>query len=367
MWNFKRNFSFLLILVILTPAFSLIYAFVDISVFQPADIYSSETIAVSAEERRVVIPLGTAIGVDINMEGLLVVEVSDMVTAGNQTRAPARDAGIKPGDNIVRINGEEVQSVEEINEIINDSDADDSEPLEVEVMRGDETLNLTIAPEMCRDSGDFRIAAWVKDSTSGIGTLTFYDPENSTFGALGHGITGKGGAPVNIAGGSILNSTVVSVRPSERGQIGELRGIFLERDRQIGEIKINNEQGLYGTLDKEMLDLDDAREMSVAQKSEIRVGNAQILSNIESVRVEKFDIEIQRIMRNTSDNTKEMVIRITDEYLLSRVGGIVQGMSGSPIIQNDNIVGAVTHVFVNDPTRGYGISIESMLDSAYTR
>jgi len=364
MQNFNKNFTLFLILFIITPLFSFITAVVDVSVFVSDDIYTAEVMAVSAEERRTVIPLGTAVGVDIDMRGVKVVEVGNLVDENNKTRSPARDAGIRAGDNIVRVNGIDVQSVEDVTGIINEQ-ADDVEftSIEFEIERQNKSLNITVEPKRSNDDGELRIGAWVKDSTSGIGTLTFYDPENSTFGALGHGITDGNGEPINIEGGSILNSTVVSVTRSERGQIGELRGIFLEGGRELGEIKVNNNQGLYGTLDKERLDLHSSEEMPVARKNEIRTGRAQILSNIESVRVEAFDIEIQRINRNTTDNTKEMVIRITDDELLSRVGGIVQGMSGSPIIQNDSVVGAVTHVFVNDPTRGYAISIESMLEN----
>jgi len=288
--------------------FTFINAFVDVSVFVPNNIYSPEVIAVSAEERRTVIPLGTAVGVDINMRGVKVVDVGDS--------SPARDAGVRAGDNIVRVNGLEVQSVEDVSEIINEQTVgDESATVKLEIERQDKSLNISVEPKRLQDGGDLKIGAWVKDSTSGIGTLTFYDPENSTFGALGHGITDGNGEPLNIEGGTILNSTVVSVRRSERGQIGELRGIFLEGGRELGEIKINNNQGLYGILDKERLDLHGATEMPVAQKREIRTGNAQILSNIESVRVEAFDIEIQRIARNSNDNTKEMIIRITDDEL----------------------------------------------------
>jgi len=365
--NLKKNFAILFILVLLTPAFSVINAFVDIGVFDRDERSFNYAVAVMAGERRYVIPLGQSVGVDVEMVGVKVVEIADVVDENRQTRAPAREAGIQVGDNIVSINGEAVETVDDIARIINDEIDENSEPttevepIEVQIRRGERDLNLTIEPQRDVDDGTLRIGAWVKDSTSGIGTLTFYDPESSGFGALGHGITNTEGEPIQISGGNILSSTVVSVTPSERGQIGELRGIFLRQHETLGEITTNNNQGLYGTLDSEMLDLRYAEEMPVATRNEVRTGNAQILSNIDSVRIETFDIEIQRIMRNTSDNTKEMVIRVTDEDLLNRVGGIVQGMSGSPIIQNDKVVGAVTHVFVNDPTRGYGIFLESML------
>jgi len=365
--NLKKNFAILFILVLLTPAFSVINAFVDVGIFDRDERSFDYAVAVMASERRYVIPLGQSVGVDVEMDGVKVVEIADVVGENRQTHAPARDAGIQVGDNIVSINGEAVETVDDIARIINDEITENYEQItevdtiEVQIRRGEQDLSLTIEPQRDIDDGTLRIGAWVKDSTSGIGTLTFYDPESSGFGALGHGITNTEGEPIQISGGNILSSTVVSVTPSERGQIGELRGIFLRQHESLGEITTNNNQGLYGTLDSEMLDLRGATEMPVATRNEVRTGNAQILSNIDSVRVESFDIEIQRIMRNTSDNTKEMVIRVTDEDLLNRVGGIVQGMSGSPIIQNDKVVGAVTHVFVNDPTRGYGIFLESML------
>jgi len=357
----QKFLALLSVLTLLTPILGVITAFVDVNVRRGDYVSSDYALATLARERRYVIPLGNSVGVDVDMDGVKVVEVSEMVDKANQTRSPARDAGVLAGDNIVRINGVEVQNVEDVSRIINSEN--DSDLLDVEIRRRDERLNLTVEPVRDRDGGNLRIAAMVKDSTSGIGTLTFYDPDTGTFGALGHGITGNTGEPLNISGGSILSSTVVSVTRSERGQIGELRGMFLDQREILGEITTNNKQGLYGTLDMEMLGVCSNDMLPIATKSEVEVGRAHILSNIDSIRVEQFEIEIQRVMRRTSDNTKEMVIRVTDEELLERVGGIVQGMSGSPIIQNDKVVGAVTHVFVNDPTRGYGIFIESMLDN----
>jgi stage IV sporulation protein B len=220
-----------------------------------------------------------------------------------------------------------------------------------------------VTPKVSQSDGSFKIGAWVKDAASGIGTLTFYDPDSKSFAALGHGICDtETGELLTIGNGQILASSIVSIDKGEKGIPGELNGIFKDDSPILGEIKSNNNCGIFGTSESDLLST--ANRIPVAARDEVKPGSAYILANIEGNKIEKFNIEIIRIMPKAISSQKGMIIRITDEKLISKTGGIVQGMSGSPILQNGRIVGAVTHVFVNDPTRGYGIFIENMLAEA---
>ncbi|MBR5614119.1 MAG: SpoIVB peptidase [Clostridia bacterium] len=307
-----------------------------------------------------VIPGGNCIGVTLCTDGVLVVSTSEVTSEDGTHTSPAENAGIKPGDLIQSFNGTEISSVEDLNNAILDSGGKNSS---VVFKRKNKNVETLLTPKKSYQDGTYRIGAWVKDAASGIGTMTFYNPKTKSFAALGHGICDSDtGNILTVDTGSILPSTIVSVDKGEKGVPGELNGVFEENSITIGRITTNCDSGIFGTIDNNFTP--SGQLVSIEKRQNVKIGNAYILANIEGNRVEKFNIEIIKILPKSISSQKGMIIKVTDDKLLSKTGGIVQGMSGSPIIQNGRIVGAVTHVFVNDPTRGYGIFIENMLAEA---
>lgn len=221
------------------------------------------------------------------------------------------------------------------------------------------TIGISLNP---RD--DAYLSEKEKECTLGIGTLTFFDPETGDFGALGHGIADACGTVLRINGGEVLSASVVAVKKGEKGNPGELQGIFLKDQKSLGEIKQNTPCGIFGKMTMPQEEMENCQKIKVGTKDDVRIGKAYILANTKDSHCEKFEIEITKIPVFTGDKTKGMVIKITDKTLLAKTGGIVRGMSGCPIVQSGRLVGAITHVFVNDPTLGYGIFIEDMLAEA---
>jgi len=303
------------------------------------------------------IPVGHTVGIKLFSEGVLVVGLSEIKNeAGSCT--PAKDCGLQVGDVIVSADGDEIESTEHFRSVVAESAG---EELDLTVRRDGETLALCARAAEGSD-GTVRLGAWVRDSLAGIGTMTFYDPKTGRFGALGHGINDVDTRVLMpLEEGSIMYSTVKAVKPGEAGSPGELRGNF-DLKRDLGVLSANTERGVFGTVAAENFPW-KGQAVAVAAPEEVTCGEAEILSNISGDSVEHYQIEIQKICRQNAEGS-HFVIKVTDERLLAATGGIVQGMSGSPIIQNGRIVGAVTHVLVNDPTRGYGIFIENMLDAA---
>ncbi len=220
---------------------------------------------------------------------------------------------------------------------------------------------VAITPVFSQEDNSCKIGIWVRDSTQGIGTITYFNPDNNTFGALGHGVYDVDTQELmQIKNGQITQSSIIDVKKGEKGEPGALTG-NVGRDLVLGSIAINTEVGIYGTVEDGKQSYFTGKKLPIALQQDIKEGKASILSNIEGEEVKEYDVEIESVNRYSKNESKGMVIKITDEELLSKTGGIVQGMSGSPILQNDKIVGAVTHVFVNEPTKGYGIFIENML------
>lgn len=304
-------------------------------------------------------PCGWLIGVKMNTKGVIVVGLEDIETVDNKELCPAQEADIKVGDIIYEIDNQDVNEAEDIKQIFKNKKSD---TLSVKLKRGEEYINTEVSAVESID-GSYKIGLWARDNIAGIGTMTFLSTENAVFGALGHSINDvTTGILVPVKDGSIVNAHVISVIEGQEGIPGEIRGIFYDEDEEIGTLSKNTEYGLYGEMIK--IKNQNVTALPIATQSEIKEGEAQILCSIDSEEPKYYDIIIEKKYNQRTKSTKGMLIKVTDEELLKKTGGIIQGMSGSPIIQDGKIVGAVTHVLVSDPKKGYGIFIEWMINEA---
>ena len=317
-----------------------------------------KNVHVTVMPKTYLIPSGETVGIKLYADGLMVVALSDVTCPDGTQKTPAKDAGIKKGDRILAVNGETVNSSEDFVKHLNQANV----PLNLQVKREETVFDTAVTPAISAQNNLPRLGMWVRDSTAGIGTLTFYNPQTNDFGALGHAITDADtGDVIPIRSGNLLTCRLLSVKKGAAGEPGELVGSF--SDKFLGNISKNTELGIFGTLaNPEAVSLKDA--MEVATRYQIKEGPASILADVDGNGVQEYCAEILKVSSEKNPGNKGLVIHITDASLLAKAGGIVQGMSGSPILQNGRIVGAVTHVFVNDPTRGYGIFIENMLAEA---
>ncbi|MCH5185876.1 MAG: SpoIVB peptidase [Oscillospiraceae bacterium] len=304
-----------------------------------------------------VIPSGEPIGVKMYTDGILIVGISYVTDSEGRNIYPARDAGIHEGDIIKKINGAEIHSIEDMSSLINDSGGNVTATIE----RGRTVHDVDIAACRSSDDGNYRLGIWVRDTAAGVGTMTFYDPDTKSFASLGHAITDTDtGDILKLGRGEVISCRILAVNKGSKGEPGELIGTFT--DNTIGKIFVNGGLGVYGRLENyPFTPKPDA--VAVATRFEIQNGNAYILADVDGKGIERYDVEILRCAKDNSQNNKGIVFKVTDEKLLEKTGGIVQGMSGCPIMQNDMLIGAVTHVFVNDPTKGYGIFAENMIDT----
>ncbi|MDL2205887.1 SpoIVB peptidase [Eubacteriales bacterium OttesenSCG-928-N13] len=312
-----------------------------------------KTVTVSVQPERTVMPGGQSIGVALAMGGALVVGTSDV---GNQ-KSPARQAGLRAGDRIVGVNGNVCENASMLSDLL----IEDSAVLTI--VRDEQEQLVPVRPIKDARDGSYRLGAWVRDSTAGVGTLSFYDPNSGMFAALGHAITDVDtGTILPVEEGYIYESHIVDVLRGESGEPGELMGEFFDEEKQIGSVDLNTEIGLYGASDEPMLNELYPAGVKLMQRSEVKTGAAKLITTISGGDMQEYDCEIVRLYQQDSATPRSMVVKITDERLLSATGGIVQGMSGSPILQDGRLVGAVTHVFINDPTQGYGLYAEWMLE-----
>lgn len=316
-----------------------------------------KTVNISVIDESWIIPCGTPFGIKMFTNGVVIVGTADIQTE-NSVVNPAAVAGLKVGDIITSIDGKTVNANEELAQVI---EAGKGKKMKLSFSRDNVQMTATLSPVKSAADDTYKGGLWVRDSTAGIGTVTFYNPSTGVFGGLGHGIcdvdTNK---LLPLRTGDIVNVTINGVIKGEKGQAGELKGYFND-DTPVGILNSNVEEGVYGIM---VSPPSKNKAVRAAMKQEVKTGNAKILATIDGGTPQYYDIQIESINYHDNARTKNMVIRVTDERLLNTTGGIVQGMSGSPIIQNDMLVGAVTHVFVNDPTRGYGIFAENMLTAA---
>ena len=298
---------------------------------------------------RMLVPVGHTVGIKLFARGVVVVKLSDGGT-------PAKECGLQTGDVIVKCGGTTVTSTEQFQSLLQENG---TAQMDLQVKRQGSNLTLNVEPER-NEEGVCCIGAWIRDSMAGIGTMTYYDPATGAFGALGHGITDADTALLMpFANGSILPSTVKAVKKGAAGDAGELRGDF-DLTQDLGSLSANTASGIFGTMDAEDCTFVQGEALPVGPAKE---GPAVIRSNVQADTVEEYDIEILKVVDNAADG-RDLVISVTDPQLLEITGGIVQGMSGSPIVQDGKLVGAVTHVLLNDPTKGYGILMETMLEAS---
>lgn len=300
------------------------------------------------------VPMGNTIGIELKMDGVMIVGLSQVATDAGEAQ-PAGDAGLLPGDIITMLGDREITCAGDFLTVASEMDGS---PVPITISRNDRTVQFTVTPAK-NSSGAYQLGLWLRDGVSGIGTMTYYDPQSGVYGALGHGINDVDtGELIPVQNGEITAAEVIDVIKGAGGTPGELCG-KMDEDSVIGSIDMNTNCGVFGALEQCV----EGEAIPIASESEIVLGPASILSNISGKEVKEYAIEICRIYRDTGD-ARSVMISVTDPELLEATGGIVQGMSGSPIIQNGKLVGAVTHVLINDPTRGYGISIEKMLNTA---
>lgn len=309
------------------------------------------------------IPGGHAIGILLKSQGVTVVGFAPVIDEKGKEHDPARESGLTKGDIIEKVNGIPVATDEETAELIHQA-GKKKKPVRLEIRRGDKYLTLQINPIMCKDAKRYRIGAYIRDSTAGVGTLTFYDPETKLYGALGHIIADvEVNRQIAQGEGKIVNASILAINQARRGQPGEKIGTFHHPEKGLieGDIRKNTNYGIFGFL-KTPIENELYREpLPVAFAHQVKTGPAEILTVLEGDKIERFSVEILKINPHKTPNGKNLLINITDPRLLEATGGIVQGMSGSPIIQDGYLVGAVTHVLVNEPSKGYGILAEWML------
>ncbi|MCD7946595.1 MAG: SpoIVB peptidase [Clostridiales bacterium] len=303
----------------------------------PGDGWAEETAACLSTSRYLV-PVGHTVGIKLFSRGVMVVALSDVVTQEGSS-SPARDCGLKTGDIITSINGQQVSTIEEVQSAVQDSGG----ALDIQASRSGKELSLTAQAAACLSDGSYRLGAWVRDSMAGIGTVTFYDPETGVFAALGHGINDVDtGLLMPLQSGAVMPSTVSGLVRGERGLPGELHGSF-ELTHDLGQLTANTDWGVFGVTGEDCF---DGAAVEVAGAREVQTGAATILANVEGDTVEEYAVEILRVYPSGGDQHRSLLLQVTDEYLLDTTGGIVQGMSGAPILQNGKLVGAVTHVWV---------------------
>ncbi len=316
-----------------------------------------KTVQANVIPRTEVVAGGIAVGVSMDTRGIMVLGTGYVNGTENKVYEPAKGI-LQAGDMILQAGGKILKNKEDLMQVV---EQNGEKSMEFLVDRNGVQQTVAITPVFSQEDNSCKIGIWVRDSTQGIGTITYFNPDNNTFGALGHGVYDVDTQELmQIKNGQITQSSIIDVKKGEKGEPGALTG-NVGRDLVLGSIAINTEVGIYGTVEDGKQSYFTGKKLPIALQQDIKEGKASILSNIEGEEVKEYDVEIESVNRYSKNESKGMVIKITDEELLSKTGGIVQGMSGSPILQNDKIVGAVTHVFVNEPTKGYGIFIENML------
>lgn len=317
-----------------------------------------KTIKANVIETTKVVPLGNLVGLKLYTQGVLVVGLSEIKGEDNKIYKPYEEAGIEQGDSITKINSNEVNNTQELLACVSKCKG---KTINIEYVKDGNVLETQITPVKTSEN-TYKLGIWVRDAEAGIGTITFLDKQTNTFAALGHGIQDIDTEElVEISSGEFVTAAILNIEKGEKENPGRIEGSITDGVK-IGEIYTNTDFGVYGkATNLNSLDIQNIEEIEVASRSEINVGKASIICNLENGKRQEYEVEIQKIYINNNENNKSMVVKITDEKLLEKTGGIIQGMSGSPIIQNGKLIGALTHVLVSDPSKGYGVFADLMV------
>ncbi|MGI6119016.1 MAG: SpoIVB peptidase, partial [Desulfosporosinus sp.] len=308
------------------------------------------------------LPGGHSIGITLQTKGVMVVGQAPVIDSTGKKIFPAKEAGIKVGDILLKINSQEVNTDQEVSNAVHLA-GEKAESINITYKHQEQIYEKTIKPIFCRETGRYRMGLFVRNEAAGVGTLSFLDPVSKQYGALGHVITDADtNQKIEVSNGKIIASTIYAIEKGKRGHPGEKIGSFVTNSVFEGTIEKNTMTGIFGSITGRVVNPYYKEAIPVGWESEVKVGPAKIYTVIEGEKIEEFDVNIDRVMHNRTDS-KNMILRVTDPRLLEVTGGIIQGMSGSPIIQDGKIIGAVTHVFINDSQRGYGVFIQNMINN----
>ena len=310
-----------------------------------------KTVNVDVIPTATVIPLGQAIGMKLYTKGVLVVGMSEIDSSENVKVKPYENSGIETGDSIIAVNNNVIENTDDLIDKINNSNG---ERVDIKYSKNNEVLETSITP--AKTNAGYKIGLWVRDAAAGVGTLTFYEPSTNSFMSLGHGIADIDTEDiVEISNGELVTANILSIVKGKKDCPGEIRGTITS-GTTVGKIYKNTNFGVFGLItNKISLKESNYNEVEVAARSEIKEGKATIICQLDNGEPKEFEIEIEKVYLNNNDNNKSMLIKITDEELLDKTGGIIQGMSGAPVMQDGKLIGAVTNVLVKDPSQGYAV------------
>lgn len=323
---------------------------ITLSLFNIIDV---KNVNITTIEQTKIIPAGNIIGLKLYSSGVLVIGMTEI-----EGQKPYENSGIETGDLIIGVNENAISTTDELVKCVNNSNG---KIINITYMRDGQTYKTNIEPTATANK-EYKLGLWVRDGATGIGTITYYNPSTGQFGALGHGIVDSDtGKLISIEKGEIVSANILDIEKGKEGSPGQIKGT-ISSGENIGEIYLNTEFGIYGNItNKNKLNINLENAIEVAKREEIQLGGAKIILVLEDGIRKEYNIEIKKIYKNNNSDNRSMVIKITDEELLNLTGGIIQGMSGAPIIQNGKFIGAVTHVFVNEPTEGYAIFGDLMI------
>ena len=306
-----------------------------------------------------VIPVGKIIGLKLYTNGVLIVGMSEIENVNHQKERTYENLNIQEGDTILKVNDLEIQTIENLQKEINKSDGKN---IDLTILKEDGTIETSNIKPVKVSNTEYKLGLWVKDAATGVGTLTYYEPNSKSFAALGHGITDSDTDKlIDIDSGNIVTSKIVSIQKGEQGKPGEIRGSIINQPT-IGKVYKNTEFGIYGELTNlSNIKFNYSNKLKVALRDEIQEGNAKVLCSVDGNETEEYDIKIEKIYKDNNEDNKSMLIEVTDKNLINKTGGIIRGLSGAPIIQNGKFIGAITNVLVNSPTKGYAIFGDIMI------
>lgn len=328
---------------------------VDVNLFGKINV---KTISVNVLENIEVVPIGKIIGLKLYTNGVLIVGMSEIENINNEMEKPFENVDIQEGDTIIKVNETEIDSIESLKEEVNNSNGG---TINLTLVRDGSVLTSNIVPTQTEEN-EYKLGLWVRDAATGVGTITYYEPETKQFAALGHGITDSDTDKlIDIESGELVTSNIISIKKGESGIPGEIKGSILN-GLTIGNVNKNSIFGIYGELTNlSSLNIDNSKIMKIALRSEIKTGKASVICNINGKETKEYSINIDKIYLDNDSSNKSFIITVTDKELIEKTGGIIRGLSGAPIIQNGKFVGAVTNVLVQDPKIGYGVFADLMI------